>query len=170
MSRSLLKQVTPFFFLQTLTSIKTSIKTRNTNIRTTRRIRNGIDWSMATGMVCASRLVLNARSHLSPDVVDKIYMMTVVLFSIKWWKPRPCWNNSFFVLCSLSLNSSDHKDSSDKKHRDKEKMKHKDGSTDKYKDKHKEKRKEEKVNYYADNSWQRAHVVVHLLLFLLCNS
>jgi len=46
------------------------------------------------------------------------------------------------------LNSqSDFKDSSDKKHRDKEKMKHKDGSTDKYKDKHKEKRKEEKVNY-----------------------
>uniref|UniRef100_A0A667XJN1 DNA topoisomerase I n=1 Tax=Myripristis murdjan TaxID=586833 RepID=A0A667XJN1_9TELE len=42
--------------------------------------------------------------------------------------------------------SSDHKDSSDKKHRDKEreKMKHKDGSTDKHKHKDKEKRKEEK--------------------------
>lgn len=40
-----------------------------------------------------------------------------------------------------------YRDSSDKKHRDKEreKMKHKDGSTDKHKDKHKEKRKEEKV-------------------------
>lgn len=45
-------------------------------------------------------------------------------------------------------NSSDHRDFSEKKHRDKEKekMKHKDGSTDKYKDKHKEK----KVIYYVD--------------------
>lgn len=49
--------------------------------------------------------------------------------------------------------TSVHKDSSDKKHRDKEKekMKHKDGSTDKFKDKHKEKRKEDKVNYCLDH-------------------
>ena len=52
-------------------------------------------------------------------------------------------------MSCVSLNYSDYKDPSDKKHRDKEKMKHKDGSTDKYKDKHKEKRKEDKVNYYA---------------------
>ena len=78
------------------------------------------------------------------------------------------WTNSFCVF--PFSNSSDHKDSSDKKHRDKEKMKHKDGSTDKYKDKHKEKRKEEKVNYYADNSWRNARIVVHVILFLFCNS
>lgn len=46
-------------------------------------------------------------------------------------------------VCVVKL----HRDSSDKKHRDKErdKLKHKDGSTDKHRDKHKEKRKEEKV-------------------------
>lgn len=48
-SCSLLKKVT-LFSSQTLTSIKTSIK--NTNIRITRRIRNGRNQSMATGMVC----------------------------------------------------------------------------------------------------------------------
>ncbi len=42
---------------------------------------------------------------------------------------------------------SEHRDSSDKKHRDKEKerLKLKDGSSDKQKDKHKEKKKEERV-------------------------
>uniref|UniRef100_A0A3Q3MRV8 DNA topoisomerase I n=1 Tax=Labrus bergylta TaxID=56723 RepID=A0A3Q3MRV8_9LABR len=47
-----------------------------------------------------------------------------------------------------SKHGNDHKESSDKKHRDKEKLKHKDGSTDKYKDKHKEKRKEEKMKSF----------------------
>lgn len=42
---------------------------------------------------------------------------------------------------------SEHRDSSDKKHRDKDKerLKLKDGSSDKQKDKHKEKKKEERV-------------------------
>lgn len=40
---------------------------------------------------------------------------------------------------------SEHRDSSDKKHRDKERLKLKDGSSDKQKDKHKEKKKEERV-------------------------
>ena len=53
--------------------------------------------------------------------------------------------NAFFFFFPPSSNTSDHKDSSDKKHREKEKMKHKDGSTDKHKDKHKDKDKRDKV-------------------------
>lgn len=49
------------------------------------------------------------------------------------------------------LFSSEHKEHSEKKHRDKEKLKHSDGSSDKHREKHKEKdrdkekRREEKV-------------------------
>lgn len=43
---------------------------------------------------------------------------------------------------------SDHRDSSEKKHKDKERLKLKDGSSDKQKDKHKEKRKEERVGRF----------------------
>uniref|UniRef100_A0A8C7Y3B0 DNA topoisomerase I n=1 Tax=Oryzias sinensis TaxID=183150 RepID=A0A8C7Y3B0_9TELE len=46
--------------------------------------------------------------------------------------------------------NSDYKDPSDKKYKDKEKMKHKDGSTEKNKDKHKEKRKEDKIKLLND--------------------
>lgn len=50
-------------------------------------------------------------------------------------------------LCLWLLCSSEHKDHSERKNRDKdkEKLRHSDGSSDKHKEKHKEKRREEKV-------------------------
>lgn len=43
---------------------------------------------------------------------------------------------------------SEHRDASEKKHRDKERPKLKDGSSDKQKDKYKEKKKEERVGRF----------------------
>ena len=70
-------------------------------------------------------------------VITKFYVLI-------FWR----WNDLHSIFLWF-FNFSDHKDSSDKKHRDKEKekMKHKDGSADKHKDKHKEK----KVNCHAHN-------------------
>lgn len=120
---------------------------------------------MATGTLCTWSI---HKFYFCGEVCSEQTRHTTLILYFHQWivKVKIFWLDLFFV----SLSSGDHKESSDKKHRDKEreKMKHKDGSTDKYKDKHKEKRKEEKVNY-ANNSWKDACVVVHVMLWF-CGS
>lgn len=107
--------------------------------------------------VGVSQLMVSLRCFKWQHHVDqgKLFLLFDFLF---WHLAGPCWVSVHLDpdWASLFVASSEHKEHSEKKHRDKEKLRQSDGSSEKQRDKHRDKRRDEKV--CARSCWPPSHL------------